>query len=117
MVIGIVAATAVILGTNFVKLIGNVDTYEDEVVAKGIAEAAYIYYESKANTSAASCITGRMLIDSGFISSEQGLLKKYDATEIKKFSAKVEYVTYEKKATVYKNSLDCSDNSKVIEFE
>ena len=118
LVIGIVASVAVILGTNFMNLIGNVGTYEDEVIAKGIAEAAFVYYESKDNLGKVNCITAEMLIADGYISSEQGLLRDYDEEDIKVFSAKVSYVgNQEKKVVVYKDSLNCSDNNKVINYE
>lgn len=117
-VIGIVAVTAVILGTNFMKLIGNVSNYEDEVIAKGVAEAAFIYYDSKDNDEKINfCITADRLIDIGYISSEQGLLKKYKAEDIKEFSAKVDEIEGEKKVTIYKNSSNCSDESKIINYE
>lgn len=116
-VVGIVAAAAVILGTNFMNLIGNAGAYEDEVIAKGIAEAAFVYYDSKDNLSKKSCITAEMLMTGGYISSEQGLLKKYNKEDLEKFSAKVIYENYEKKVTVYKDSKNCSDNSKVINYE
>lgn len=116
-VIGIVAVTAVILGTNFMKLIGNVSNYEDEVIAKGVAEAAFVFFDSVDNDEKIKCITADKLIDNGYISSEQGLLKKYKAEDIKEFSAKVEEIEGEKKVTIYKNSSNCSDESKIINYE
>lgn len=118
-VIGIVAATTVILGTNFVKLIGNVGTYEDEVIAKGVAEAAFVFFDSVDNVSGTSCITANMLINNGYISSKQGLLKKYTVAEIEAFSALIYFEDgVEKKIKVYKNNLSCADDdSKIINFE
>ena len=106
-VIGIVAAAAVILGTNFMNLIGNAGAYEDEVIAKGIAEAAFVYYDSKDNPSKESCITAEMLIASGYISNDQGLLKDYSEEDVKAFSAYVNYVSGEKFVKVYKSN-NCS---------
>ena len=106
-VIGIVAAAAVILGTNFMNLIGNVGSYEDETIAKGIAEAAYVYYDSIDNVGKKSCITAEMLMASGYISSQQGLLKDYNEEDLKGFSAYVNYVSGEKLVKVYKSN-NCS---------
>lgn len=121
-VIGIVSAAAVLIGTNFMQLIGNAGDFEDKEVAKGIAEATYVYFDSKDNLNAdgtykKNCITGEMLINNGYIAPEQGLLKNYSEDDLKQFSAHAIIDDGEKKITVFKGSLNCTDNDKVIDYK
>ncbi|MBQ9833808.1 MAG: prepilin-type N-terminal cleavage/methylation domain-containing protein [Bacilli bacterium] len=103
-VIAIVAAVSVLLGTNFLKLTGNVDAYEDKVIAKGIAEAAYIYYGSPSDTDGQDPVSAYDLIKAGFISSDQGLLKDYGLSDLIRFCAEVKIENYEKKVIVKKST-------------
>lgn len=114
-VMAIVAIAATLIGTQFFGLLGNggkTDTFEDQVIADGIADAAYVYIDSKANKKdqelkADACYGAGFLIEKGYISSKQGLLKNYEESDLKKFAFKVTKEDGEKKVFVYKNSTIC----------
>lgn len=128
-VIAIVAIAATLIGTQFFGLLGNggkTDDFEDKVIADGIADAAYVYIDSKSNKKdkkmeAGTCYGAIFLIEEGYISSKQGLLKSYKEEDLEKFAFKVTKEDGEKKVSVYKNNKNCGsadssccDNSKKI---
>ena len=110
-VIAIVATASVLLATNFTKLTGKQDDFEDKVVAKNIAEAAYVYYKNEAGD---SCITGAMLINNGYIAPKAGLLKDYTEADLKKFCAK--YNSSDNSMEVYKMD-SCNCTGSPIDYE
>lgn len=113
-VIAIVAIASALVGTQFFSVLGKggkADKFEDEVLAKSLAEAAYVLYDSKDNTTRADgtkseCITGNWLIYKGYISTDQGLLTKFPVSYIKRFAVHVRYNNNEKITTVYKSKTD-----------
>ena len=111
-VLAIIALAAGLVATNFFGLIKSGDDFEDKTLAKGIAEAAYVFYDSKDNTDhLTGCQPISVLIDKGYISNDQGLLKNYTAAELATFYYKVDITNNEKKAKAYRNTGTCRGNS------
>ena len=113
-VIAIISIASALIGTQFFSILGKggkADKFEDETLAKSLAEAAYVLYDSKDNTTRANgtkseCITANWLLYKGYITNDQGLLTKYTEAQIKRFAVYVRYVNHEKVTTVYKSKTD-----------
>ena len=115
-IIAIIALASGFIATRFFSLTGNQQEFEDEVVAKGIAEAAYVFIDSPKNTNVEyeTCSNAGELLVSGYISSDQGLLNKCDENCLNSFYFKVTKIDGEKKVDVYKNDDNCDDSNKKI---
>lgn len=82
-VIGIVAALAVLIGSNFYKLTGKTKDYENENVYKYLNEATCVFIgskdykesEDKVICGSSNCIKASTLQAKGYIDAQQGLLK------------------------------------------
>ena len=101
-VIAILAIASALIATRFFSLTGDQNYFEDATFAKALAEAAYIYYGSESES---KCISSKTLIDNGYISEDQGLLKNYqDNDEIYQFAVwvSINSDTKEKETKVYK---------------
>lgn len=98
-VIAILGAVSVLIGTNFFGLIGSADEYEKENLYKYLNEAACIYANSNNNPNKATCtksgcqITSLSLYDAGYIDENAGLLKSYTDDEIKSYTIQVKVDT------------------------
>lgn len=108
-VIAIVGALSVLIGTNFFGLIGSADEYEKKNLYNYLNEAACVYidsrdraskydacYNSKSNCS----VKAEDLYDKGFIDENAGLLKSYTVADIKAYTIKVTWIDNEKKCCV-----------------
>lgn len=110
-VIAIVGGISVLVGVNFMKLIGNTDQYEKENLYKYLNEAACVYVDSKdSNLTADSYyktedgvnVGSDDLYQKGYIDENSGLLKKYSIDDIKKYEIQVKWNSGEKKCCVSK---------------
>ena len=127
-VIAIVAIASALVGTQFFSVLGKggtADKFEKEVIAKSIAEAAYVYIDSKENEAERkarsnkyinygffcsdedkcrtpiTCRSATVLLDQGFIPDNQGLLTKCDEACLGRFFFKVTNENNEKKVYVF----------------
>lgn len=119
-VIAIVAIASALVGTQFFSVLGKggtADKFEKEVIAKSIAEAAYVYIDSKENekatgnnkvefgsfndTYAKTCRPATLLLNQGFIPDSQGLLTKCDESCLAKIYFKVTMEDNEKKVYIF----------------
>ncbi len=128
-VIAILAIATGLIATRFLGLIKDTQKFDDKSVAKGIAEAAYVYIDDKDNTGLpatdsnkvelddgthSKCYSAEILLETGFISKDQGLLQECDTSCINSFMFRVYKTTdQEKKVDVYKGT-SC-DNSNYLE--
>ena len=108
-VIAIVGAVSVLIGTNFFGLIGSADEYEKENLYKYLNEAACVYIDSRNRaskydacyTSKSDCrVKAEDLYSSGFIDENAGLLREYSKSDIEKYTIKVYWESNEKKCCV-----------------
>lgn len=108
-VIAIIGAVSVLIGSNFFGLIGSADEYEKENLYKYLNEAACVYVDSKeSGLKEDSCygsddgctISSENLYDDGYIDENAGLLKSYSEEEIKSYTIKVSWNNNEKKCCV-----------------
>ena len=129
-VIAIVAVSATLIGSQFYKVLGNdgtTDKFEDEVIAKSIAEAAYVYLDSRDNAKLPNTDSKKLiasdncnsvtskLIDSGYISDKHGLLESCDKDCMNNYYFKIyRDKDGEKVVEVYKTN--CSDSDNKIEY-
>ena len=107
-VIAILGAVSVLIGTNFFGLIGSADEYEKENLYKYLNEAACVYVnsnsfkENKGNTviidgtsetypdCSSNCdLKSKFLVYDGYIDENAGLLRTYSEDEIKSYTIKV----------------------------
>lgn len=116
-VIAIVAILVTLIGSNFMKLIGNTDSYENENVYKYLNEAACVYIDSNDKSpliSLQTCTFGDIkynchrfsssyLYDAGYIDENAGLLKSYSIAKIKNFQLVVYWKDHEKICCVQQN--------------
>lgn len=109
LVIAIVGAASVLIGSNFFGLIGSADEYENKNLYKYLNEAACVYIDSKdSNLKSDSCygtlsgceVSSEYLYNAGYIDENVGLLKKYDVNDIKSYTIKVTWKNNEKKCCV-----------------
>ncbi len=123
-VIAILAVASGLIATNFFGLIGKKDTFQDEVIAKGIAEAAYVYYDSNDNLAPykveanKGCYNAKILVDNGYIAPDQGLLDKCDAKCVgDNYRFKIIISgDGEKSVNVYRNGDDSCANGNKIDY-
>ena len=119
--IAILAIASGFVATRFFGLINNQNDFENEVLAKSIAEAAYIFYDSEENKNVdgrlinQDCQSIGKLIENGFLLEDQGLLKKYESSELDNYRYKVEKTDGEKTVIVYKGG-SCDDSNKLYEY-
>ena len=108
-VIAILGAVSVLIGTNFFGLIGSADEYEKKNLYNYLNEAACVYIDSKDraskydtcyNSKSNCSVDAKDLYSSGFIDENAGLLREYSVEEIKKYRIKVFWEDYEKKCCV-----------------
>ena len=121
-VVAILAVASGLVATRFFNLIDDKDKYEDKVLAKKLAEAAYVYYKHgdmsatyvKEISDDNYCITAERLINSGYISEDQGLLKQY-GNDLNKFAVRVYVEAGEKKTQVFKSNreTECNISSNI----
>ena len=112
-VIAIVGAVSVLIGTNFFGLIGNADKYEKENLYKYLNEAACVFVDSKDKDirTRLGCYNKRecfikasSLYKEGYIDENAGLLREYSKEDLEKFEIKVTWEYKEKKCCVYKEA-------------
>ena len=110
-VIAIIAIASGLIATRFLGLIDDTKQFDRESVAKGIAEAAYVYIDDKANkdTDPDDCKNAEVLVNTGVISENQGLLKECKLEDcIKNFYFKVTKINGKKVAQAFYNDTSCS---------
>lgn len=109
LVIAIIGAASVLIGSNFFGLIGSADEYENENLYKYLNEAACVYIDSKdRNSNYDTCynsksncvVSSKDLYNDGYIDENAGLLKNYSEDEIKSYTIKVTWYYNEKKCCV-----------------
>lgn len=114
LVIAIIGAASVLIGSNFFGLIGSADEYEKENLYKYLNEAACVYVDSKdSGLKDNSCygsdygcdISSEDLYGAGYIDENAGLLKNYSQDEIKSYTIKVTWDDSEKNCCVVEG--DC----------
>lgn len=108
-VVALLALASGFVATRFFNLTGRQDEFEDEVLAKGLAEAAYVYYKHVENE---NCITTDELLQKGYISEDQGLLTQY-GDKLYNYAVEVKIVDGERITKVYKskNNTKCTGNN------
>lgn len=108
-VIAILGAVSVLIGTDFFGLIGSADEYEKKNLYKYLNEAACVYVDSMdSGLKTAVCygtesgceISSSELYDKGFIDENAGLLREYSKDDIEKYTIKAYWKNYEKKCCV-----------------
>ena len=119
-VVAILAIASGLVATNFITLTGKREVFEDEVLAKHVAEAGYAFFDSKKNKPDGvtrlneGCKSIQILIDNGYLSEDQGLLKKYNQVDsinensLKNFYYETTMVNGQKTTRVYKRTKACS---------
>lgn len=103
-VIAIIGAVSVLIGTNFFGLIGSADEYQDKDLYKHLNEAACVYVDStdgkefkKDNCTSNECtINAYELYSSGYIDENMGLLRDYDSEDFRDYTIKIKWVNSEK---------------------
>ena len=116
-VIAILGAVSVLIGTNFFGLIGSADEYEKENLYKYLNEAACVFVDSKESTivkndtcrsSVNGCeVTSSDLYAKGFIDENAGLLRTYSDAEIKSYTIKITWINKEKKCCIKGKEAGC----------
>ena len=115
-VVAILAIASGLIAVRFFRLTGEEEEFEYEVVAKDIAEAAYVFYDSKDNREnnkpdgtilLKGCVSAEELIKTGYISESQGLLKRYTLNDLRAIYYHAYFKDNEKKVDVYKTEDDC----------
>lgn len=108
-VIAIIGAVSVLIGTNFLGLIGSADKYENKNLYKYLNEAACVYVDRndsllKENdcygTSTGCEISFEELYDAGYVDENIGLLREYSFDELKNYKIKAYWEDSEKKCCV-----------------
>ena len=101
-VIAILGAVSVLIGTNFFGLIGSADEYENENLYKLLNEAACVYANSKDKKTACSsgCTIGYTELSSaGYVDENMGLLKSYSYDVLKGYEVLVKVNSTTKERT------------------
>lgn len=110
-VIAILGAVSVLIGTNFFGLIGSADEYEKENLYKYLNEAACVYVDSKDfkenrddayNDCQDGCddLKSEWLVQDGYIDDQAYLLNEEVTNNIDKYIIKVTRINAEKKCCV-----------------
>lgn len=114
-VIAILSIATGLIATNFNSIIKSSDDFEDKSTAKGIGEAAYVLIDNDKDNpsrstidystdSKTNCYPATILLDNGYIPTDQGLLKNCNRSCMEEFYFEVKKVSNEKKVLVYKDS-------------
>lgn len=110
-VIAIIGVVSVLIGSNFLGLIGDADKYEKVNLYKYLNEAACGYIDSKdRDAKYDDCYSGKSicnievidLYNAGFIDENIGLLNNYKIEDLDEIIIKASWVNQEKKCCVYK---------------
>ena len=121
-VVAILAIASGLIATRFFGIIDSSNEFEDKSIGKTIAEAAYIFYDSKKdnegykNMKADTCYQAfkdsddNVLLRKGYLSENQGLLTQKSPSELKKFYYKIIVSNKKKVAKAYKNTGACTGN-------
>lgn len=99
-VVAIIGAVSVIIGTNFFGLIGDAGKYEKENLFKYLNDAACVYKDSEGNVSYSE------LLAKGYIESDFGLLKNWSLDELTKYEIRVSISDKEKTCCVITNEIE-----------
>ena len=115
-VIAILALATGLIASNFITLTDKREVFEDDTLAKHIAEAGYAFYDSKKNKPDGvnrlnfGCQPIETLIKAGYLSEDQGLLTKYNnaddvnADSLQNFYYKTDMESGQKTTRVYKRT-------------